>query len=64
MITAFSLHLVKTGKIPVELGRSINKAEEIRLAADYKDMPVEHEAAAWPVDAADECGAWLREWLR
>lgn len=64
LITAFSLHLVKTGKIPVELGRSINKAEDIRLAADYKDTPVEHEAAAWAVDEAEHFVRFIKEALR
>jgi uncharacterized protein (UPF0332 family) len=40
LISAFSLHLVKTGRVPVELGRGINKAEEIRLVADYKGDPL------------------------
>ncbi len=39
LITAFSLHLVKPGRVPVELGRALNRAEEIRLIADRR-----HEA--------------------
>ena len=35
LISAFSLHLVKTGRVPVEFGKSLNKAEELRLIADY-----------------------------
>jgi uncharacterized protein (UPF0332 family) len=31
LISAFSFHLVKTGKLPIELGRSLNKVEDIRL---------------------------------
>ena len=27
LISAFSLHLVKTGRVPVELGKSLNKVE-------------------------------------
>jgi len=61
LISAFSLHLVKTGKIPVELGRAINKAEDIRLAADYKDTPVEQEAATWAVDEAERFVSYIKE---
>ena len=41
LISAFSLHLVKTGRVPVELGRSLNKVEDLRLIADYKGDSVE-----------------------
>ncbi len=33
LIAAFSLHLVKTDLFPKELGRSFNKAEDLRLVA-------------------------------
>ena len=46
LITAFSLQLVKTGRVPVELGRALNRAAEIRLIADYKDEPIDPEQAA------------------
>lgn len=64
LITAFSLHLVKPGKIPVELGRSINKAEDIRLAADYKDTPVEQDAATWAVNEAERFVRFIKDALR
>jgi uncharacterized protein (UPF0332 family) len=43
LISAFSLHLVKTGRLPVALGRALNRVEEIRLVADYMcgEVPVE-----------------------
>lgn len=53
LISAFSLHLVKPGRITVELGRTFNKVAEIRLVADYKGDPVEYEVAAWAVEQAD-----------
>lgn len=40
VISAFSLHLVKTGQLPVELGKALNRAAEIRLVADYTDDEV------------------------
>ncbi len=52
LISAFSLHLVKTGRVAVELGKMLNKAGELRLAADYKGDPIETEDAAWVVSAA------------
>lgn len=54
LISAFSLHLVKPGRVPLELGRALNRVEEIRLIADYKGDPVEREQAAWAVDQASE----------
>lgn len=35
LIAAFGKHLVLTGVFPHELGKSLNKAESIRLLADY-----------------------------
>lgn len=52
LISAFSLHLVKAGRVPVELGKSLNKAEELRLVADYKGDPIEMEHASWAVSQA------------
>lgn len=49
LISAFSLHLVKTGRVPIALGKALNKAEELRLIADYKGDPIEKEDAAWAV---------------
>ncbi|MET3106029.1 uncharacterized protein (UPF0332 family) [Oxalobacteraceae bacterium GrIS 2.11] len=54
LISAFSLHLVKTGRIPVEYGRTLNKVEELRLIADYKGDPIDPEKAEWAVDQAHE----------
>ena len=52
VITAFSLKLVKTGRVPVELGKTLNRAAEIRLIADYKDEPIAPEQVAWVVEQA------------
>jgi len=53
LISAFSLHLVKTGRVPVELGKALNKVEDLRLVADYKGDPIETENAAWAVQQAE-----------
>lgn len=52
LISAFSLRLVKPDLVPVELGKAFNKAEELRLVADYKGDPVDKEDAAWAVEQA------------
>jgi uncharacterized protein (UPF0332 family) len=49
LISAFSLHLVKPGTFPVELGKSFNKTEDLRLIADYKGDPLSVEDARWAV---------------
>lgn len=54
LITAFSLHLVKTGQVSVELGKALNKVEDLRLVADYKGDPIETEDAAWAVQQAQK----------
>lgn len=36
LIASFSLQLVKPGLIDIELGKSLNKVENLRLIAEYK----------------------------
>lgn len=53
LITAFSLHLVKTGRVALELGKALNKAEELRLVADYKGDPVDKTMRPGPFTRLD-----------
>ena len=53
LIAAFSLHLVKTGAFAVELGRAFNRAEDLRLVADYKGDSINVEQALWAVQQAE-----------
>lgn len=53
LISAFSLHLVKSGRVTVELGRILNRAEKFRIVADYKADRVDAEDAAWAVQQAE-----------
>ena len=53
LISVFSLRLVKTGIVPIELGKSLNKAEDLRLIADYKGDPIAQEQAEWVVGQAE-----------
>ena len=54
LISAFSLHLVKSERFPVELGRSFNKVEDLRLVADYKGDPIDTEQAQWAVEQSQQ----------
>jgi uncharacterized protein (UPF0332 family) len=53
LISAFSLHLIKTGKLPTELGKALNKVEGLRLVSDYKGDSVSLEDTQWAVDQAN-----------
>jgi uncharacterized protein (UPF0332 family) len=52
LISAFSLHLVKTGHVSVELGKSFSKVADIRLVADYSDEEVSPDRAEWAIEQA------------
>lgn len=54
LISAFSQYLVKTGLVHVELGKSLNKVEDLRLIADYKEERIDNEVAAWAVAQAKD----------
>ena len=60
LITAFSLHLVKTGQVPVEFGKALNRVADIRLVADYTGDQVDTETARWAVGEAERFVAELR----
>lgn len=52
LISAFSMHLVKTGRVSTELGKALNRVAEIRLIADYTGDEVTAERAQWAVEQA------------
>lgn len=52
LITSFSLLLVKTGHVSIELGKSLNKVEDLRLLADYKGEEIAAEKAHWALNEA------------
>ena len=54
LIAVFSLKLVKSGLVDIQLGKALNKVEDLRLVADYKGDPVEMEEATWAVQQATE----------
>lgn len=63
LIAAFSLNFVKTGLVSIDLGRALNRVEELRLVADYRGDSVEREHAEWAVAQADEFVGYLRSML-
>jgi uncharacterized protein (UPF0332 family) len=52
LISAFSQHLVKPGRLPASLGRSLNRVAEIRLVADYTGDGVTIDKAQWALEHA------------
>ena len=52
LITTFGLSLVKPGKVSVELGKALNKVEDLRLVADYRGDELEPEQALWAIEQA------------
>ena len=53
LIAAFGEHLVKPGLLPIELGRSLNQVERIRLLADYTGDEVDVENTKKAVEQAE-----------
>ena len=53
MIGSFGRHLVQAGKLPAELGRSLNRMHELRLTADYLAEPVPLDKAGRAIDEAE-----------
>lgn len=45
LIAAFGRHLVLTGLLPTELGKALNRAESIRILADYTGEEIEQRKA-------------------
>ena len=52
LISAFGLQLVRNGRVSNDLGRALNRAEEIRLVADYRGDSVEFDDAREMVEQA------------
>ena len=60
LIGAFGEHLVKTGRVSKDMGRTLNRAEEIRLVADYKGDSVEAQDAQEMIEQAESFVMSLR----
>ena len=57
LIAAFGLRLIKTGRLPKELGRMLNRAEQVRLLAEYTGGAVEPQDAS---ELLSQAGAFVR----
>jgi len=65
LLAAFSLHLIKDGPLPKDLGRLLKRAEETRLVADYRGDSITADDARVMVEQAESFVAALRaEYLR
>jgi uncharacterized protein (UPF0332 family) len=60
LIHAFSQHLVKTARVPKELGQSLARAHELRLIADYTGDQVQAIDAQAAVERAEQFIAALK----
>jgi uncharacterized protein (UPF0332 family) len=63
VIGSFGMHLVQTGRLPAELGRSLNRVHELRLTGDYLAEPVLLEKARRAVQEADTFAAAVLQLL-
>jgi uncharacterized protein len=65
LIAAFSLHLIKPGRIPLQYGKSLRQMDQIRLIADYSDEEIDRETASSAIEQADHfvsaVGGYLRD---
>ena len=52
LIGAFGMMLVKPGRISIEMGRSLNQVEHIRLLADYTGEAIDQAQGQWAVEQA------------
>lgn len=61
VIAAFGNTFVKSGRMPKEIGRLLNRAHEVRLLADYTASTVESSEARNVVDQAKLFVATIRK---
>lgn len=52
LISAFGLHMIKTGLMPIEFGRAFNRAHDIRQVADYTGDLIELGDVQWLIQQA------------
>lgn len=60
LISAFGLHMVKTGLMPVEFGRAFNRAHDIRQVADYTGDLIESDDVNWLIQQATDFVALVK----
>jgi uncharacterized protein (UPF0332 family) len=53
LLSAFSLRLVKTGELPIELGRHLKHAGQMRILSDYRGGPLDDDEVRLQIERAD-----------
>ena len=53
LLSAFALHIVKSGLILQDVGRLLGQAQQVRLIADYRGDPVDAKDATQTVAWAE-----------
>lgn len=61
LISAFSLHLVKPGRVSIELRRSLNQGAGDTSCCRLQRRSVEREQAAWLVEQAEQFLAAIKD---
>ena len=59
LISAFGMHLVKTGFVPAEFGRAFNRTHDIRQVADYTGDLIELDQLDSLIKLASEFVEWM-----
>ena len=63
LIAQFGHQLVRSGRLNPELGRSLNRVQELRLTADYIPAPVPADKAEWAIGEAEAFVTAIRDLL-
>jgi uncharacterized protein (UPF0332 family) len=63
LIARFGQQFVRSGRLNPELGRSINRVQELRLTADYLTAAVPIDKAEWAIGEAEAFVTTIRELL-
>ena len=64
LLSIFSLSLVKTGQLPIEFGRQLKQASQMRILSDYKGGPLNAEEAKHQLVQAEMFVQTIRERYR
>jgi len=54
LLTIFSKEFTKTGRIALDVGKSLDQVHQLRVTADYSGGPPSPADAAWAVQRAEE----------
>ena len=53
LIAAYGKHLIVSGLLTAETGKSLNRVERVRLLADYTGEEIDGKTADWAIEQAD-----------